>query len=82
MDVTPIDAIPYYENPFFNRNWEYHNLGSANWLQRINIDLVHLEVKYLEEYLITNSDDLKAQKRLDDLMPILEEYASNAMHVD
>lgn len=82
LDATAIDAIPYYENPFFNRNWEYHNLGSANWLQRISIDLVHLEVKYLEEYLITNSDDLKAKKRLDELMPILEGYASNAMHVD
>ncbi|MCR9189760.1 MAG: hypothetical protein NXH96_13305 [Alteromonadaceae bacterium] len=82
LDVTAIDAIPYYENPFFNRNWEYHNLGSANWLQRISIDLVHLEVKYLEEYLITNSDDLKAKKRLEELMPVLEEYASNAMHVD
>lgn len=82
LDATAIDAIPHYENPFFNRNWEYHNLGSANWLQRISIDLVHLEVKYLEEYLITNSDDLKAKKRLSALMPILEEYAKNAMHVD
>lgn len=82
LDATAIDAIPYYENPFSNRNWEYHNLGSVNWLQRIRIDLVHLEVKYLEEYLITNSDDLKAKKRLEELMPILEEYASNAMHVD
>ncbi|OOF32108.1 hypothetical protein [Salinivibrio proteolyticus] len=82
LDATAIDTIPYYENPFFNRNWEYHNLGSANWLQRISIDLVHLEVKYLEEYLITNSDDLKAKKRLEELMPVLEEYASNAMHVD
>lgn len=82
LDTAAIDAIPYYENPFFNRNWEYHNLGSANWLQRISIDLVHLEVKYLEEYLITNSDDLKAKKRLEELMPVLEDYASNAMHVD
>lgn len=82
LDATAIDAIPYYENPFFNRNWEYHNLGSANLLQRISIDLVHLEVKYLEEYSITNSDDLKAKKRLEELMPVLEEYASNAMHLD
>lgn len=82
LDATAIDAIPYYENPFFNRNWEYHNLGSVNWLQRISIDLVHIEVKYLEEYLITNSDDLKAKKRLEELMPVLEDYASNAMHVD
>lgn len=82
LDATSIDVIPYYENPFFNRNWEYHNLGSSNWLQRISIDLLHLEVKYLEEYMITNSDDLKAKKRLRELMPVLEDFASNAMHVD
>lgn len=82
LDATGIDSIPYYENPFFNRNWEYHNLGSVNWLQRIRIDLVHLEVKYLEEYLITNSDDLKAKNRLEELKSVLEEYARNAMHVD
>lgn len=82
LDSTAIDAIPYHENPFLNRNWEYHNIGTANWLQRISIDLVHLEVKYLEEYLITNSDDLKAKSRLEQLMPMLEEYANNAMHVD
>lgn len=35
LDSGGIDSVPYYENPFFNRNWEYHNLGSANWLQRI-----------------------------------------------
>lgn len=43
--------IPYYENPFENRNWESHNLGTPNWLQRLRIDLVHIEVKFLEEYL-------------------------------
>lgn len=82
LDAAKIEAIPYYENPFFNRNWEHHNLGSENWLQRIRIDLVHLEVKYLEEYLITNSDDPKAKNRLEELKPVLEEYARNAMHVD
>ena len=79
LDSTPIEAIPYYENPFLNWNWDYHNIGSANWLQRIRIDLVHIEVKYLEEYLITSSNDLKAKSRLEELKPVLEE---NAMHVD
>lgn len=82
FDATAIDAIPYHENLFFDRNWEYHNLGSANWLQRVRIDLVHLEVKYLEEYLITNSDDLKAKNRLEDLKPVLKGHARNAMHID
>lgn len=76
------DNIPYYENPFENRNWESHNLGTPNWLQRLRIDLVHLEVKYLEEYLKAHSDDIKAKASFDKAKEALKEYAKAAMHVD
>lgn len=82
LDTTVIGTIPYYENRFLNRNWEFHNLGSPNWLQRIRIDLVHLEVRYLEEYLIINVDDLLAKNRLEELKLVLEEYAKKAVYVD
>ena len=36
-----LSDVPYYENPFENRNWELHNLATPNWLQRVRIDLVH-----------------------------------------
>lgn len=74
--------IPYYEHPFENRNWESHNLGTPNWLQRLRIDLVHIEVKYLEEYLKTHSDDLKAKASFEKAKEALKEYAKTAMHVD
>ncbi len=74
--------IPYYEHPFDNRNWEQHNLGAPNWLQRLRIDLLHLEVKYLEEYLKTHSDDLKAKANFEKVKETLKEYAKTAMHID
>ncbi len=74
--------IPYYKHPFENRNWESHNLGTPNWLQRLRIDLVHIEVKYLEEYLKTHSNDIQAKASFDKAKEILKEYAEIAMHVD
>lgn len=74
--------IPYYENPFENRNWESHNLGTPNWFQRLRIDLVHIEVKFLEEYLKTHSDDLHAKSKFEKAKEELKEYAETAMHVD
>lgn len=73
---------PYYKHPFENRNWESHNLGTPNWLQRLRIDLVHLEVKYLEEYLKTHSDDLQAKANFEKAKEALKQYAKTAMHVD
>ena len=76
------DDVPYYEHPFENRNWEMHNLGTPNWLQRLRIDLAHIEVKYLEEYLKTNSEDRKARSSFEQAKELLKEYAGTAMHVD
>lgn len=74
--------IPYYQQPFENRNWEEHNLGTPNWLQRLRIDLVHLEVKYLEEYLKTHVNNLKAKSSFEKAKEKLKAYAKTAMHVD
>lgn len=83
-DISPelYNDIPYYEHPFENRNWESHNLGTPNWLQRLRIDLVHLEVKYLEEYLKTHGDDLQAKENFEKAKEALKQYAKSAMHVD
>lgn len=76
------EDIPYSENPFVNRNWEAHSLGTPNWLQRIRIDLAHIEVKYLEEYLKTHHDDLKAKYCFDKAKEVLTQYAKTAVHYD
>jgi hypothetical protein len=82
VDPAFIDSIPFYDNPLNNRNWEFHNIGSANLLLRIEIDLVHLEIKYLEEYLLTNVGDAEAKRRLEELKLVLANFASSAMYVD
>lgn len=74
--------IPYYENPFKNRNWESHNIGTPNFLQRLRIDLLHIEVKYLEEYLKTNSDDTKVKTIFEKAKDSLKDSAKTAMCLD
>lgn len=83
-DILPelFNDIPYYANPFENRNWESHNLGAPNCLQRLRIDLVHIEVKFIEEYLKTHSDDLHAKAKFEKAKEKLKEYAETATHVD
>jgi hypothetical protein len=74
--------VPYYQNSFENRNWEPHNLGTPNWLLSLRIALTHIEVKYLCEYLKTNSNDNSARDKLELAKQTLESYAVSAMHVD
>ena len=74
--------VPYHQNPFENRNWEYHNLGTPNWLLSLRIALTHIEIKYLFEYIKTNSNDNSARDKLELAKQKLENYAVSAMHVD
>ncbi len=76
------DDISYYENPFINRNWEMHNLGARNWLLSLRVALSHAEIKYWEEYLKTNSNDLEAKARFEKVKNILKEYAKSAALAD
>ncbi|BAQ65504.1 hypothetical protein [Geminocystis sp. NIES-3709] len=81
IDISIFDDVPYYENSFFNRNWEEHNLGSHNWIKRLRIDLLHLEIKYLELQLILNNDEI-FKDRLIKAKNIFQEYAQKAIHID
>ena len=82
IDPEIFSDVPYYENPFISRNWESHNLGARNWMMQLHISLVHIEVKYLEEYLKTNSKDSTAKKRLQEVMEILKDLAQHAICAD
>jgi len=82
ISTEKVSSTDYFKHPFFNRNWETHNLGAPNWLQHIRIDLVHLEAKYLEEYIKLNPNDIEAKSRFDSAMERLTEYARTAIHVD
>ena len=77
IDSNLFNDIPYYKDPFENRNWDLHNLGVPNRMQKLKIDLMHMEIKYLEEYLKTNSKDRQAKRRLESLK---EKFANLAQH--
>jgi len=79
IDPNLFNDIPYYENSMQNRNWELHNLGIPNRMQRLKIDLMHMEIKYLEEFLKTNSKDQKAIERLKHLKKEFAELAQHAV---
>lgn len=82
VDPLLFEDVPYYDNPFQNRNWELHNLGIPNRMQRLRIDLMHMEIKYLEEFLKTNSKDAAAHGHLQELKKQFAELAQHAIVVD
>ena len=83
-DINPniFDDVEYEIHPFVDRNWESHSLSALNIIQNLRITLVHMEVKYLEEYLKTNSNDKSAKARQKEVMKLFKEIAQQAMYYD
>ena len=82
VDLINVIQNNSYDNPFINRNWETFNLAIPNIMQQLNIDIVHLEIKYLEEYLKNNSSDRVATQRFEDIKKQLNKYAISAVYSD
>lgn len=81
-DTKKFKELKYYENPLCYRNWEMRNLRLRNDFTMLRVSLQHLEIKYLEEYLKTNSDDLSARTTLNKLKEQFKGVAQNAGLVD
>lgn len=81
-NVSRIESIPYWQNPFANRNWETHNLAITNILSQLDVKLRTLELRYYEEYLKARPDDLTTRKRLDRLKRDFLRLAKSAIHAD
>lgn len=78
VDARIFDSVPYYDNPFCNRNWESHYLGVPNAVQKISIDLMQAEIKYLEIFVQINKGDRTARMRLENLKKKFSELAKTA----
>ena len=48
-DTEKLDQLPYYENPFFEPNWEIHNLGRPNIMTNARMYYYCFVVKILEQ---------------------------------
>lgn len=55
LDKTQIEQIPYYENPFINRDWVFVTLGFHNWITSLKRDFYNIKVRLLEYECQRNS---------------------------
>lgn len=53
-DIVAYDAVPYYENPFVNRNWELHALATTNVMNHVKMVMYQLVIRLLEELSTIN----------------------------
>lgn len=81
-DLTSYDAVPYYSNPFSNRNWDIHFLAINNALADLFVALKQTEVRFLEEYVKTHSNDSSALEKLKTAKADLHKMAVSAGYVD
>ena len=82
VDPAIFDDIPYYDHPFDLRNDETHFMALPNLVQRLEVDLLHMEIKFLEECLKAKSSDKCAKERLDELREQFARIAQTGVLID
>ncbi|WP_274015943.1 hypothetical protein [Vibrio parahaemolyticus] len=82
VEASVFKEAPYYLNPFQLRSWEDFALSKPNDLMQIRIDLLSIEVSYLEQYLKVNSTDLTAKEQFENAKEQLADLAQNALLYD
>jgi hypothetical protein len=65
-----------------NPNWEVLNLGMNNALSELSVRLVQMELRFLEEFLKTNGNDMPARRRLEQLKNEFADLATRSGYVD
>jgi len=82
LDYNQIQEIPYYENPFVNRNWEMHNLGNPNLFSHTSLCLNQLKVKITEELSANDPNNKELRKLLKEYRESFEEDYNNSYYYD
>lgn len=82
LDLSIFEGIPYYENPFENRNWEMHNIGRPNFFSHISLCINQLKVKVVEELLKSNPENEELKAVLDEARKEFESEYDNSYYVD
>lgn len=82
LDAQLLEKIPYYENPFENRNWEIRKIGFHNITTDLKTSLAQIEIKFLEEYLKTHPEDGIGRSRLEVAKKEFEEIVAKHGYID
>lgn len=82
LDYSKIEKIPYYENPFSRRNWEFHNIGLPNLFSNILMKLYQLRVKAFETAVKANPKNEELKFELERYKKEFEEIYDDSYHVD
>lgn len=77
-----LKGVKYRDNPFINRNWEIHNLKVNNVLKKLRVDIIYIEIKFLEEFLKYNPNHNKAKLILEDRKKSFKDIAQTATYTD
>jgi hypothetical protein len=81
-EAGPLESVPYYENPFEQRNWEFHNLGSPNVLTDLTALLLQAELLYLSEWIKLHTSDEPAKLRMRSIKEELADIAGSGIYHD
>jgi hypothetical protein len=82
IDFSKFDEVPYYKNPFINRNWEMHNIGRPNLFSHISLSLNQLKVKIVDQLLKYNPNDHQLKKIAEKYRQEFENAYDRAYYVD
>lgn len=64
INTKIIANIPYYENPFINRNWETNHLAVPNFFSYLDLYIKQLKIKVFEEKIQHSPDDTNLRNHL------------------
>jgi hypothetical protein len=64
-ELMAFDNVPYFNNPFFNRNWEMHALAANNARTDLTVAVKQAEIRFLEEYSKTHPNEVEALAALE-----------------
>ena len=79
---SKLDQHREQTRPFQARNWEVLNLGLTNTITKLQVVLLQMEIKYLEEFVKLNSNDSLAMLRLKELKGEFEAAAISVGYAD
>lgn len=72
--ISALKRVNYYENPFINRNWEFHNLAVTNTMVHTRTSFLQLKVNVYSLMVQNNPNDKSLYEKFKKAQKDLEEF--------